>query len=313
MLLLGFLCCFSKKEEVVATTESPPEPSPDLVHWILGSANDALVSAQHGLLLIGGGREPDSGFLWWNEKVNGGDVVVLRVSGEDGYNDYLYSDIGAIDSVETLKVTSRELASDPYVLFQVRHAEGLFFAGGDQWDYVSLWSETPLQTAIQEHIVQRKPIGGTSAGLAILGEWVFSAREGTVYSEEVLENPYNPYVQLVSNFVSIPQLSGLLMDSHFSDRDRLGRLIGFVARLTSEGQVIQGWGIDENTALIIDEQGSKVVGSGSFFRIYSDQVPERCLPDEPLEWSSVFVEERNTEESIVQEWEVVAGELFRKE
>ena len=313
MFLFAFVCCFSKKEDVVAVTDSPPEASPDLEYWITGSTQDTLVSTQQGLLLIGGGTEPDSGFLWWNAKVNGGDVVVLRVSGEDGYNDYLYSDIGAIDSVETLKVTSQELASDPYVLFQVRHAEGLFFAGGDQWDYISLWSDTPLQEAIQDHISQGKPIGGTSAGLAILGEWVFSAQEGTVYSEEVLENPYNQYVQLVSNFVSIPQLSGFLLDSHFSDRDRLGRLIGFVARLTGEGEVLQGWGIDENTALLIDEQGAQVVGSGSVFRVYFDRAPERCLPEEPLEWSSVFVEKQNAEESIVQEWEVVAGELIRKE
>lgn len=62
--------------------------------------------------------------------------MVLRASGGDGYEDYVYSDIGGCDSIETLLVTARALADSDYVASRVRHAEGVFLAGGDQAVYM---------------------------------------------------------------------------------------------------------------------------------------------------------------------------------
>ena len=60
---MALLCCFSQTEDVIIPSEVLPEPSPDLVFWITGSAQDALVSTQNQIVLVGGGEEPYSGFL----------------------------------------------------------------------------------------------------------------------------------------------------------------------------------------------------------------------------------------------------------
>ena len=79
-----------------------------------GEDSDAEVTPLGpGLILMGGGGEPDEAFEWWRNLLAAGDVVVLRASGSDGYNDYLFEEIGGVDSVETLLVDSVELANDP--------------------------------------------------------------------------------------------------------------------------------------------------------------------------------------------------------
>src|SRR6476469_3276226 len=83
-----------------------------------------------------------------SDRIGGGDIVVLRASGADGYNDYLYTEIGGVDSVETLLVTSTELADSAYVSFAITHAEGIFLAGGDQASYLAAWKGTGVETAL---------------------------------------------------------------------------------------------------------------------------------------------------------------------
>ena len=112
------------------TDPPPPTPSPippaSLVRYLTGPDADAVVTPTGpGLILMGGGTEPDEAFVWWNTLHGGGDVVVLRTSGSDGYNDYLFSDIGGVDSVETLIVDSRALASHPYVAWRIEHIKKL--------------------------------------------------------------------------------------------------------------------------------------------------------------------------------------------
>ena len=59
----------------------------------------------------------------------------------------------------------------------IRKAEVVFIAGGDQANYIRGWKGTPVETAVNEDIAAGKPIGGTSAGLAVEGEYVFGAME----------------------------------------------------------------------------------------------------------------------------------------
>ena len=291
MIIWLLSCSGADKNEVNLDSASAETeefiPPVSLEHWLTGNAEDVQVHPDFGVLLIGGGVEPDEGFVWWNSLINNGDVVVLRATGSDGYNTYIHTQIGGVDSVETLKVDSHRLANDDYIVQQVSRAEGIFIAGGDQWDYLSLWKDTGLHQVLREHIRQNKPIGGSSAGLAILGEWIFSASQGTVYSAEVLENPYNSYVQLHGDFLEIEALSGVIADSHFSERERLGRLIGFVGRLRAEGHHAVGWGIDESTALLWDKEYLSVVGSGSVFFIEPEDNPQQCIPEAPLEWEAI--------------------------
>lgn len=229
---------------------------------------------------------------FFGERAGAGDLVVLRASGGGGYNQYLLDLTGA-DSVETLIVASRQRASDPYLLARVGQAEGVFLAGGDQADYVTFWGGTPLASAIDAVAARGGPLGGTSAGLAILGEWAFAALAGTVTSLQALSDPYHERVTLVRSVVHIPALAGVITDSHFAARDRMGRLIAFLARIATDSAAsdVRGLGIDEATALLVDEQGAATVaGSGAVYLLRTAGPPERCVPGEPLTFHTVAVQ-----------------------
>ena len=97
--------------------------------------------------------------------------------------------------------------------------EAIFIAGGDQSNYIKYWKDTPVQTAVNERIRAGVPIGGTSAGLAVLGEYVFSAMNDTAYSKDTLADPYNEGVTLTSNFLHVAYLEKTITDQHFVKRD----------------------------------------------------------------------------------------------
>lgn len=235
----------------------------DYTYYLTGSAADVRPThTEAGLLLMGGGGDVDEAFSWFVEKSAGGDLVVLRASGADGYHDYLFNKIGGIDSVETLLFHNRAAAEDPRVLEIIRHAEGIWLAGGDQSRYVNYWKGTSVAAALNAHVRAGKPLGGTSAGLAVLGEFSFSATEtGTLTSELALRDPYDPRITLERDFLHLELLRGIITDSHFMARGRLGRSLVFLARLLNEEKRdrLVGLGIDEKTALAINADGTAQV------------------------------------------------------
>ncbi len=211
-----------------------------------------------GLLLMGGGREIDDAFKWFAVQAGHGHIVILRASGGDALQEYLYHDVGGVASVETLVFHSRAAAGDPHVLAVVRHADGIFIAGGDQANYVNFWKGTPLNDALNAHVRAGKPIGGTSAGLAILGQWSYGALDGgSITSEQALRDPDGAAVTLVDRFLDLPLLAHTITDTHFAQRGRLGRLLAFVARLAKAQHTaaICGLGVDQDSALLVDPDG----------------------------------------------------------
>ncbi len=269
---------------------APPKP-PGLTTWMTGDAADAAVTPTGpGLILMGGGTDVDAAFTWWKPYVNGGDVVVLRTSGSNGYNDYLYTEIGGVDSVETLLVTSVELANSDYVSFVIAHAEGIFLAGGDQSKYLAAWKGTGVETALMKAWSRGAVIGGTSAGAHVLGELIFAAVNGSVYSDEALANPYNKYMTLDRDFLALPPLAGFITDTHFAQRDRMGRLVGFLGRVLADGWATEarGLGIDEATALVVDPAGQgKVLGNGAVYLVEATAAPAVCAAGKQLEYAGL--------------------------
>ncbi|MGH8214885.1 MAG: cyanophycinase [Rhodanobacteraceae bacterium] len=212
-----------------------------------------------GLLLMGGGREIKTAFQWFAAQAGHGHIVIIRASGDDELQDWIYHDVGGVASVETLIFHSRAPASDPRVLGILRHADGIFIAGGDQANYVRFWKGTPLNDVLNAHIRAGKPIGGTSAGLAILGQWGYGALDGgSITSPEALRDPAGPAVTLVDHFVMLPLLEGTITDTHFMQRDRLGRLLAFVARIAKDHHTaaVTGLGVDQDSALLVEPDGS---------------------------------------------------------
>lgn len=211
-----------------------------------------------GLLLMGGGREIEESFKWFAKQAGLGHIVILRASGDDELQNWIYRDVGGVASVQTLVFHARAPASDPRVLAIVKHADGIFIAGGDQANYVRFWKGTPLDKLINAHVRSGKPIGGTSAGLAILGQWGYGAMDGgSITSPEALRDPAGPAVTLVDHFVALPLLAHTITDTHFAQRDRLGRLLAFVARLAKDHHTaaITGLGVDQDSALLVEADG----------------------------------------------------------
>lgn len=145
--------------------------------------------------LGGGGSDVDAAIQWMVDAVRGCsdcptrlDVVVLRSSGADGYNQPILA-MNGVDSVETLVLSRPEDADRPEAT--VARAEMVFFAGGDQRDYVRSFRGTRVEAAVEPVHARGGGVGGTSAGLAIQSEFVYDACQGSATSAEALADPFS--------------------------------------------------------------------------------------------------------------------------
>lgn len=267
--------------------------------YFTGDTADVTVTPLKGTVLMGGATENDNAMRWFLERANGGDILVLRTTGEDGYNDYFYADLGVdVNSVETIVCNTAEASTDPYVLRRVSEADALWFAGGDQWDYVSFWRDTPMEDAFNALINDKQiTIGGTSAGCAIQGEAYFSAENGTITSSLAMQDPFHALMKLgYADFLNNPATQNIITDTHYDNPDRRGRQVAFLARLVTDyGGTFYGIGIEEYTAVCIDENNhAHVYGSYpadedyAFFlqmNCYEPATPEVCEDGEKLTWN----------------------------
>lgn len=262
-------------------------------YYLRGNGQNVVTSTSSGLMLAGGGTDQDTAMQWMINKSGGGDFVVIRTSGSDAYNPYIY-DLGNVDSVETIIIKNLAAANDQFVYEKIRNAEALFITGGDQATYVEFWKGTLIEDAIHELISKNVPIGGTSAGMAVLGEHVFDAMNGTVYSYEALENPYNRYMSFTNDFLVIPNMTNIITDTHFGRRDRMGRSVGFIARMVKDGWApannSKAICCDEGTVLCIEANGvGRVYGTGNVYFLRTTEAPLVCQSGLPLEINNVSV------------------------
>lgn len=268
-----------------------------------GSTTDVTTNHQQGVCLMGGASEQEDAMIWFLNKADGGDVVVLRASGSDGYNDYFYTDLASdlstpINSVTTFVINNVDGATDSYVLQKVADAEAIWFAGGDQYDYVSYFKDNAMEDALNAFVnTKQGVIGGTSAGLAILGGNYFSAQYGTLSDAVALSNPYHPRVAIGENdFLNVPYLNNVITDSHYDDPDRRGRHSVMLARIaTDNGTRSFGIGCNEYTAVCVGADGKAYVyGEYPAYQEFvyflqancvTDYLPETCTNGNPLTWN----------------------------
>lgn len=263
----------------------------------IGQKSDVHTKPAAGIAMMGGGTDLDEAFRWLCEKANGGDFLILRAHGNDDYNSYV-NGLCKLNSVATLIVRNRKGAQNPAVAEIIRHAEAVFIAGGDQARYINFWTGTPVQDAINTDIAEGKPIGGTSAGLAVLGQFAYGAlqdapKDNDLASKDVLTDPYFKRVTLVRDFLKTPHLDDTLTDSHFAKRDRMGRTLVFLARIMQDGWSKQPRevAIDEKSAVLVEADGKATVvgtGRGAYF-LRPTQSPEVCRKEAPLSFHGISV------------------------
>lgn len=270
-----------------------------------GDVNPQMAGPAHDF--GGGGTDVDAAIQWIIDQVRGCtscgtkiDVVILRSSGSNGYNDYIYA-MNGVDSVETLVITSSRDSNTTSVENTVRNAEVVFFAGGDQCHYVRYFKGTRVETAVESVYARGGGVGGTSAGLAIQGEFTYDACVGSVTSSQALLDPYHRYVTFTYDFFNWANMNDVITDSHFVTRDRMGRTMAFIARQIRDGKAASalGMAVNERTSVVVDKNGlARVMGDGPAYFVLGDHMPEVCESGTSLTYSNFKI------------WKIAAGANF---
>ncbi len=264
----------------------------------VGDSSNVVKAVNGGLVLMGGGKDVDAAFKWMIDRSGGGDVVILRASGTDAYNPYVFA-LGTVNSVETLLINSLELANNDTVAHIIKNAEMVFIAGGDQSNYMKYWRGTKVEKALNYLLTEKKaPVGGTSAGCAILGGLYYSGETGGITSANALLNPYDSNVTLYNNdFLKAPYLQNVITDQHFSQRDREGRSMVFLGRILKDWNIaVKSIAVDEKVAVCIDATGkAQVYGDyssttpyNSAYFLVSDAAkqPEQFIANTKVTWKN---------------------------
>ncbi len=222
-------------------------------------------SVGYGILMSGGGDWSYDAFRWFAAKAGNGHIVILRAPDADattedmiGTQTEMFNDVKGFTSIRTFAFFDRSASFDKDLLAAIKSADGIFLAGGDQSRYVRYWRGTPVEKAIEAHVAANKPLGGTSAGLAVQGQFLYGAMDGgSITSAEALPDPLGKAVTIETDFLNFPIFKNFITDSHFKERNRQGRLVAFMAKSLKMGAgKIYGIGIDEQTALCVEKDGS---------------------------------------------------------
>ena len=294
---------------VLAFTLLSAPASAKITRYLTGNPGDVSPGPLAGpaLNLGGGGTDVDAALQAMIDLARGCtdcattvDVVILRASGADGYNDYIFA-MNGVDSVESLVITKASEANSAAVVATVSNAEVVFFAGGDQCNYVRLFKGGALEAAVESVYARGGSIGGTSAGMAIQGEFIYDGCNGSATSTDILANPFHRRASFTYDYFSWNDMGDVLTEQHLVTRDRMGRLFGFLARQIQEGRTPSALGVaaDEVTSIVVDRNGlATVYGEGNAYFVLADHFPEVCQAKTPLTYSAYKMWRRSPGETF---------------
>ena len=272
-----------------------------------GSTADVSATTSQLICLAGGGNDD----LWatgWKAMLTaagGGDVVIIRADGSrGGYESWIYNDdskngFPKVNSVKVISLTKAADANRADVEQLILNAELVFFSGGDQSVYINWFRGSKLAEAVDYVMkVKKVPVGGTSAGMALLAGIDYSAnysspskKNAMVTADDVLKDPTGIFVDLDRTVLTPPFMNQVITDTHFSQRNRQGRLMGFMARAVynNYGDVfynnVKGIGADEGTAVCYNSAGqAQVHGAGNAYFLKGNSQIERLRVGYSLDW-----------------------------
>jgi len=163
-----------------------------------------------------------------------------------------FDGIGVHD-VRSLDVRTRDDADDPELLDRVSAAGGVFLTGGSQRRLVDPIRDSRLHQALRDLHARGGVLAGTSAGASALGECMLAGTEDVRLSD------------------GLGLLPDMMIDQHFSQRNRIGRLREALTRTTD----CNGLGIDEDTAVVVRDGSATVIGSGQAWMLDRDHPARR--------------------------------------
>lgn len=216
---------------------------------------------------VGGGSEgyndwSNAPYQWIVQKAANKKIVILSYSDATNWLPDYFKSLGAVTAYNK-KINTRTIADQQTTYDELITADGIFLRGGDQNQYITLWKGTKTEQALAEIFQRGGVIGGTSAGAMVLGQFNYTAKNGSASSKDGLNNPLGSLIDIDTTFLKL--IPNLLFDTHFIERGRFGRLIAMVfkAAISLERDII-GVGIDDKTAICIDSTGiGTVMGSGA--------------------------------------------------
>ena len=233
------------------------------------SAEDYASESTHGYLVpIGGAEDKTAERMVLNRFVqlsgnSHSHIVVIPAAStlplESGERySRVFKELHASE-VDCLHVDHREQANDPSCVEILNDATGIFMTGGDQVRLVSLLGGTLLSRKLHERFSAGATIGGTSAGASAISQHMIAfGRSGAT-----------PLQRMVHLAPGLGLTEKVIIDQHFRQRDRIGRLMTAVSFNPAE----LGVGVDEDTAFIIGPDGDcEVVGSGGVTIVDGDKL-----------------------------------------
>lgn len=240
-----------------------------------------MAETQGQLVIIGGAEDKEGDCTILREFVRraGGvnaRIVVMTVATElprevgDNYI-RVFERLG-VEDVRIVDTVEREDATSASYLEAIEKATGVFFTGGNQARITSVLKDTEIDKLLHRRLSEGIVIGGTSAGAAMMPDMMIV--EG--------DSETNPRIEVVDMEPGMAFLPGVVIDQHFAQRGRIGRLLSAVA----QQPVVLGFGIDENTAVVVNNNQFEVVGEGAVTVIDVSDIThtnlDQILKDEDL-------------------------------
>ncbi|MGW4780927.1 hypothetical protein ACWEPA_30265 [Streptomyces filamentosus] len=265
----------------------------------LGNTADASRSAWNGpaFTMNGAGGIVAASMTRAIDDIRGGtgalDVVVLAgsapTSGSKTPECDTITGLAGVNSCTTWTLTTAGDGNNSQVNTDVRNAEFVYFAGGDQCRYTA-WKGTALEASVESVVAKGGGSGGGSAGHHVNSPIVYDACNGSVTSAEALANPYDRYISFTTGMFEWANYGSVINDSHFVTRDRMGRTMSFLARAVKDGLAPGGaaWGVgveEGGGSLYLDRNGTATQYGKDAYVVLADHQPEQAVDRKPLTYS----------------------------